>query len=192
MPDESHKRSIWLPFAIAMGAGLALRVFFVLVYPSGSDDGTLYEALGRNWFIHGTYALDATGRLIPSDIRAPGYPLLTAIVHLFGRGERALLFAQVALDLFTCALAGILAGIFAPAAASDQVRRRMQIAGVWLAALCPFLATYAAVNLTEVLTTFFTAIALVALAAAVMGNDTLSWKLLIHGPDGVLPARKTN
>src|ERR1700733_12071473 len=86
----------------------------------------------------------------------------------------------------------MLAGIFAPAAASDQVRRRMQIAGVWLAALCPFLATYAAVNLTEVLTTFFTAIALVALAAACMGNETLSWKLLIHRPDEVPPARKTN
>ena len=183
MKNESKTRMHWIPLAAALGAGLALRLFFFFKYPSGSDDGTLYESMGHNLFAHGTYGLDAVGRIIPSDIRVPGYPLFTAVVHLFGRGQTPLLLAQIALDLCTCVLAGILAGLLAPPLQSRRARRRMQIAAVWLAALCPFLADYAAVNLTEVLTTFLTAIALVTLTAGAIGCETLSWNLLIHGAD---------
>jgi len=189
MKNESKARFNWIPFAAALGAGLALRLFFFFKFPSGSEDGTIYEMLGRNWFAHGTYAVDSAAGLVPSDIRVPGYPAFTAFFHLFGRGETAILLAQMALDLCTCVLAGILAGLLVPRTASDQIRRRVQIAAVWLAALCPFLADYAAVNLTEVLATFLTAIALVAFTAAIIGNEKLSWRLLVNGLYEVSPAR---
>jgi 4-amino-4-deoxy-L-arabinose transferase-like glycosyltransferase len=121
----------------------------------------------------------------------PGYPAFTAFFHLFGRDETALLLAQMAMDLCTCVLAGILAGLLLPRTASEQMRRRVQLAAIWLAALCPFLADYAAVNLTEVLATFLTAIALIAFVAAFIGNESLSWRLLIHGADDTLPAQRT-
>nr|HEV7953897.1 hypothetical protein [Candidatus Acidoferrales bacterium] len=181
MRNESKKHVSWIPLAAALGAGLALRLFFFFKYPSGSEDGTLYESMGHNWFAHGTYGMDAVGRIVPSDIRTPGYPLFTAIVHLLGRGQIPLLLAQIAVDLCTCVLAGMLAGLLAPDSPSGKTRRRVMIAAVWLAAMCPFLADYAAVNLTEVLTTFFTAMALVALTAAAIGNETLSWNLLMRG-----------
>ncbi len=120
----------WIPLAAALGAGLALRLFFVFKYPSGSDDGILYESMGHNLFAHGTYGLDAVGRIIPSDIRVPGYPLFTAAVHLLGRGQTPLLLAQIAVDLCTCMLAGILAGIVVAPLQSYSARRRVQIAAV--------------------------------------------------------------
>jgi 4-amino-4-deoxy-L-arabinose transferase-like glycosyltransferase len=188
--NESKIRIPWIPLLAALGAGLVLRLFFFFKYPSGSDDGTLYESMGHNWFAHGTYGLDAVGRIIPSDIRTPGYPLFTAIIHLLGRGQTPLLLAQIAVDLCTCLLAGVLAAMLAPASRSGRTRRRVLIAAVWLAALCPFLADYAAVNLTEVLTTFFTAMALVALTAGAIGNETLSWNWLMRGTDGNDSARE--
>jgi hypothetical protein len=189
MKNESKARFNWIPFAAALAAGLAVRLFFFFKFPSGSGDGTLYEMLGRNWFSHGTYALDSATGLVPSDIRVPGYPAFTAFFHLFGRGEAPLLLAQVAMDLCTCVLAGVLAGLLVPQSASEQVRRRVQLAAIWLAALCPFLADYAAVNLTEVLATFITAIALIAFTAAITGNEKLSWRLLVNGSDEVSSAR---
>jgi 4-amino-4-deoxy-L-arabinose transferase-like glycosyltransferase len=181
MISKSKSRIPWIPLLAALGAGLALRLFFLFKYGSGSEDGTLYESMGHNWFAHGTYGTDAVGRILPSDIRVPGYPLFTAIIHLLGRGQAPLLLAQIAVDLCTCVLAGMLAGMLAPASESGKTRRRVMIAAVWLAAVCPFLAEYAVVNLTEVLTTFFTAIALVALTAGAIGNETLSWNLLMRG-----------
>ncbi len=182
----------WIPLAAALGAGLALRLFFLFKYTTGSVDGAIYEAMGRNLFAHGTYGLDAIGRITPSDIRVPGYPIFTAIFHLLRRGQTPLLLAQIALDLCTCALAGALAGLLTPPSRSVSVRRRVQLAAVWLAALCPFLADYAVVNLTEVLATFLTAIALVALAAAALGNETLSWSLLLNSKDETDSSRKKN
>jgi 4-amino-4-deoxy-L-arabinose transferase-like glycosyltransferase len=183
MRNESNPRFNWIPPAAALGAGLTLRLFFLFKYPSGSVDGTIYETLGRNWLAHGTYGLDAVGRISPSDIRVPGYPIFTAIFNLLRRGQTPLLLAQTGLDLCTCVLAAMLAGLLVPVAQSIQTRRRVQLAALWLAALCPFLADYAAVNLTEVLATFLTAIALVAFAAAALGNENLSWRLLLHGSD---------
>lgn len=181
----------WIPLAAALGAGLALRLFFFFKYSTGSVDGTIYESMGHNLFAHGTYGLDlnSAGGIIPSNIRVPGYPIFTAFFHLLRRGETPLLLAQIALDLCTCALAGLLAGLLTPASQPIRVRRRLQIAAVWLAALCPFLADYAVVNLTEVLATFLTAIALVALTAGALGNETLSWNLLLNGSDELNSSR---
>src|SRR5258705_13697535 len=123
MKTESKTRFHWIPLAAALVTGLAMRLFFFFKFPSGSEDGDVYEMLGRNWFRHGTYAQDSAGALYPSDIRVPGYPGFTAFFHLFGRGERPLLLAQIGMDLCTCVLAGVLAGLLVPRSVSDQARR---------------------------------------------------------------------
>ena len=46
---------------------------------------------------------------------------------------------------------------------SGASRRRVAIAGLWLAALCPFTANYTAVVLTETLVIFLTALAMLVL-----------------------------
>src|SRR5439155_2553136 len=147
----------------ALLAGLALRLFFLWHFPFYSGDTAYYEELGRNWLYHGIYGFYSQGQLLPSDARAPGYPaFLAAIYFLAGTGRKAVMLAQAFLDLATCILA---AGIAARLAAgvSDAARSRVAAAALWLTALCPFTANYAAVPLTEVLATFFTTLALLIL-----------------------------
>ena len=97
---------------------------------------------------------------MPTDTRLPGYPaFLAAIFWLFGDGNyKAALLTQILLDLVTCLIVADLAR----RAVSERAAR---IAFV-LAALCPFLANYAAAALTETLEIFFTALALDGAAAA--------------------------
>jgi hypothetical protein len=148
---------------LALLVGLALRSFFIIHFPAQDDDSPLYEELGKNLVVHHTYAYEEDGKLVPTDIRVPGYPIFTGIVHqVFGAPERAVLFAQAALDLGTCFLISILAAFFAP----EQSRRRVAIVALWLAATCPFIANYTAVALTEVLATFLTCAALLFLVMA--------------------------
>jgi len=161
----------WFSFGVAALIGLALRLFFALKFPAGTSDGLIYEALARNWRAHGIYGLDLAGRIMPVDIRMPGYPaFLAAVSYLLGRGETRLMLAQVIVDLSTCALAAILAGMLA----QERSRRRVRLAAFWLAALCPFLANYSATVLTEVPATFFTVAALIAFANGCAGRDNLS------------------
>ncbi len=77
-----------------------------------------------------------------------------------------MLIAQALLDLITCFLTAALAAHLAP----EPQRRRVRMAALWLAATCPFVANYAAVPLSEVLATFLTALALVCLLRAAMGE----------------------
>src|SRR3989442_2407260 len=145
---------------LALTAGLALRLFFVFHFSSASDDTAVYEELATNWLKHGVYGVFTNGRLVPADLRMPGYPaFLAAIYALSGRsGETArtgVMLAQVAVDLLTCLSIACLAFLLA----SGTYRRRRTVAclALWLAATCPFIANYAAVPLTEVIAAFFTA-----------------------------------
>ncbi len=143
---------------LAALAGLALRLVFVLRYPTVAGDTPIYEELARNWLHHHVYGLVLGRQLTPSDIRAPGYPAFLCVTYaLFGASRLAVMLAQSALDLGTCLLTAVLAARLAP----EALRRRVAIAALWLAATCPFVANYAAVPMTEVLATFFTAAALV-------------------------------
>ena len=93
-------------------------------------------------------------RITPTLARLPGYPAFLAMVFkLFGVGNfRAVLLVQVLFDLATCFLIANLARrLFSG--------RSAQVAFL-LAALCPFLANYAAAALTETLEIFFTVLAL--------------------------------
>ena len=86
----------------------------------------------------------------------PGYPAFLAAISAFaGKSTRAVMLAQAVVDLATCLLIALIAARLAP----ESSRRRVALAGLWLAALCPFTANYTAVVLTETLVTFLTALA---------------------------------
>jgi hypothetical protein len=78
--------------------------------------------------------------------------------RLFGMEHyHAVMFVQVAIDLGTCLLIAALARrIWSPGARGSN---RAGWWALWLAALCPFTANYAAVPLTETLELFSTALA---------------------------------
>ena len=69
---------------------------------------------------------------------------------------------QAVVDLATCFVIALIAARLAP----EISRRRVAIAALWLAALCPFTANYSAVVLTEMLVTFLTALAILVLLGA--------------------------
>jgi hypothetical protein len=153
--------------ALALLAGFALRLFFLLQVPASSGDTPLYEELATNWLRHGTYGVEIEGQLTPVDVRMPGYPAFLAMVYAVTgyTGEAArpwVMLAQTILDLGTCLLAAVLAARLAP----DGQRARIAAAALWLTATCAFLANYVAVPLTEVWATFFTTATLWILVVA--------------------------
>jgi hypothetical protein len=169
---------------LVIGAGL--RLLFVLKFPAGSGDTVIYDQLATNWLKHAKYAMDIGGQPVPVDIRMPGYPAFLAIIyaitgHTGEAARRAVLLTQAFLDLSTCVLIGALAALLALLWNEKSNPRRAFFIGLWLAALCPFTANYAAVPLTEVWAIFFTALAtlvLVAVLANAAGISSLGqWKL---------------
>jgi hypothetical protein len=161
------KRVFWSPL-LPLVTGAALRLFFVLRYPAGAGDTVIYDQLAVNWLKHAQYAMDIAGQPVSVDIRMPGYPAFLAIVYaITGQtGEparRAVLLAQAFVDLSTCLLVGALAALLALLWNQKANTRRAFLAGLWLAALCPFTANYAAVPLTEVWAIFLTALSLLFL-----------------------------
>lgn len=154
--------------SLAVLAGLALRLFFVLKFPvTGSDDAPFYIELAWNWLKKGVYGFYVNGQLTPVDMRVPGYPAFVAAVFAFaGNSPRAVMLAQVVLDLATCFLIALIAARLAPEAS----RRRVALAGLWFAALCPFTANYTAVVLTETLTIFLTTLVILILLETELGK----------------------
>lgn len=146
---------------LAALAGLSLRVFFVLKFPvTNSGDAPFYIDLAWNWLKRGVYGFEVNGRLTPVDMRVPGYPAFLASIFAFtGKSPLAIGFAQAALDVVTCILIALIASKLAPM----ESRRRVALAALWLAVLCPFIANYCAVPLTEILFTFLTALAILVL-----------------------------
>ncbi len=157
-------------------AGLALRTFFFVYFPSVTDDSRVYIDLATNWLQHGVYGQTQPGHVVPVDTRLPGYPAFLAVIFcVFGAGNiRAALTAQVLLDMVTCVVIADLAR----RAVSGEMAGRVAFA---LAATCPFLANYATAALTETLEIFFTALALDCTVAGLdsienaMGIDIRSW-----------------
>jgi hypothetical protein len=148
---------------LALLAGFALRLFFVWRFPTVGGDTPIYEDLARNWLDHHVFGVTVDGKIIPADLRAPGYPGFLAVLYILIRRSRtAVMLAQAAVDLGTCLFTAALAAALVP----ESWRRRAAIAALWLAATCPFLANYCAVPLTEVLAAFLTAAALYVLVGA--------------------------
>jgi 4-amino-4-deoxy-L-arabinose transferase-like glycosyltransferase len=141
-------------FVAAALSGLALRLVFVLHFPGVVDDSRLYADIAMNWLQQGIYGITDSGQVLPTFSRLPGYPaFLAAVFAIFGWSNfRAVLLIQVLFDLGTCFLIADLA--------RRVLSERSAKAAFALAALCPFLANYAAAALTETLEIFFTALAL--------------------------------
>jgi len=146
-------------------SGLGLRLLFALRFPSaGSGDSPFYIELAWNWLKNGVYGFPVFGRLTPVDMRTPGYPAFLAAIFAFaGQSTRAVMLAQVFVDLASCFLIALIAAKLAP----EACRRRATIAALWLAAQCPLTANYAATVLTETLVTFLTALAVLILLEAI-------------------------
>jgi len=145
-------------------AALALRLFFFFYFPAVTDDSHIYANFATNWMQHGVYGQTQGGQpekqIVPADTRLPGYPAFLAVIFwLFGPGNfSAVMLAQILVDLGTCLIVSDLA--------RRMVSERAARIAFVLAALCPFLANYAAAVLTETLEIFFTALALDCAAAA--------------------------
>ena len=135
--------------ALALAAGLALRLWFVTHTARVDGDTLLYGNIARNWMQHGVYGFTPAPSVpVPTLIRLPGYPLfLMACFLLFGVDHyTAVMYIQCVIDLCTCPLIAALAG--------RLFGWRSAMAALWLSALCPFMAIYTAAPLTEVLTLF--------------------------------------
>jgi 4-amino-4-deoxy-L-arabinose transferase-like glycosyltransferase len=135
--------------ALALAAGLALRLWFVAHVARVTGDTLLYGNIARNWMQHGIYSFTQPPAVpVPTLIRLPGYPLFLMICfRTFGVDHyTAVMYVQCMIDLLTCLLISGLAG--------RLFGRRAAMAALWLSALCPFTAIYTAAPLTEVLTLF--------------------------------------
>ena len=143
----------------ALAAGLALRLWWVWRYGQTTVDGRVYGEFARNVIEHHVYGWDRVGKApLPTLIRLPGYPLFLGVCFLlFGmENYTAVMLVQVVVDLATCLLLGGLA--------ARMFGRRAGVAAVWMAALCPFMANYTAVPLTETWTLFCMAAAFYGVA----------------------------
>jgi 4-amino-4-deoxy-L-arabinose transferase-like glycosyltransferase len=135
--------------AVALAAGLALRLWFLIHAARIDGDTLLYGNIARNWMQQGVYSFTPSpGVPVPTLIRLPGYPLfLMLCFRLFGvEHYTAVLYVQCVIDLLTCLLLAALAG--------RLFGRRSAMVALVLSALCPFMAAYTAAPLTEVLTLF--------------------------------------
>jgi hypothetical protein len=147
-----------LSIALALAGGALMRLLMLKAIPQISGDTPLYGNLAKN-LLHGQFALtDGSGVAHATLIRLPGYPLfLAACFRLFGPDNyTAVGYVQIGLELVGC----MLLAAFVRRTASDGAA----LWTLWLAALCPFTASYAVAPLTEAPTLFAIALALWALA----------------------------
>ncbi len=156
------RRSLSVSFLVLAAAlsGLALRLVPGAAVPGIYRRFRHVRGTGAQLAGRPRLRIDYANRLVPSDVRVPGYPAFLALVYLvIGRGERAIVLAQAIVDLGACFLIAWLAALLAPA----PHRRRVALVALWLAATCPFVANYAAAPLPEVLATLLTTATLLAL-----------------------------
>jgi hypothetical protein len=163
MARNVQKACYALPAALALAAGLILRAWMLKWLFQVNGDSLIYGGLARNLLLHGRFALTLpSGEMYSTLIRLPGYPIFLAICFsLFGMGNYfAAAWVQIALELLGC----LLLADFARRIAPDRLKRGAALGTLWLAALCPFTASYAVVPLTETPTLFMLALALWAMA----------------------------
>ena len=184
MPGLSTSR-FGLSAAAALATALAFRLWLVAAFPYEAGDTPLYEALAKSLRDHHAYALEVDGQQLPVNVRMPGYPAFLAASHaLLGPGFAPVRVAQAVIDTLTCLLAGVVAALLAAPAR----RRRVFLAGLWLAALCPFTANYTAAVLAETLGGFWTAASFALLlygAASLCGAASGSRPLAALGAAGL-------
>jgi len=154
--------AVW-PVALALAAGLALRLWMLRSLFEVNGDSLIYGGLAKNLLLHGRFDLTLpSGEMYPTLIRLPGYPIfLAGVFRLFGmENYYSAACVQIGLDLLGCLLMAGFVRRIAPA----SVSRGAALATLWLAALCPFTACYTAEPLTETPTLFVLALAMWAMA----------------------------
>ena len=140
-------------------AGALLRIWMLRHFYEVTGDALIYGGIARNLLLSGRYALTVgTGETYPTLIRLPGYPLFLAVCFkLFGMENYAsAAWVQIVLELAGCLLLADFARRVVPARLSVGAA----YCTLWLAALCPFTAVYAANPLTEGPTLFVIALAM--------------------------------
>ena len=166
LPESCARTTLaWLQVTLALGLGLLLRLWFLHKDPAVTGDSQIYGAIAQNLLRHGVYGYHATvHEVVPTLIRLPGYPLfLAACFAVFGVDHYTpVLLLQIAVDLCGCVLLAALAG--------RLWSRRASLWTLWLAALCPFTASYTAAALTETLELFATTAALYCVARGLALN----------------------
>jgi hypothetical protein len=184
-----------LAVALPLAAGLALRLWMLKKLFEVNGDSLIYGGLAKNLLLHGGFALSLpNGEMYPTLIRLPGYPLFLAVCfRLFGMENYfAATCAQIALELLGCLL---LAG-FVRRVAPPTASRGAALATLWLAALCPFTASYTAAPLAETPTLFVLTLAMWAMAGfcecpgwtkALCFTFAVTYAALLR-PDGALAA----
>jgi hypothetical protein len=143
----------------ALLAGLLLRGWMFRHFFEANGDTEVYGDIARNILQHGQFALTVgPGQAFPTLIRLPGYPLFFALCfRLFGVGNYTpIVWIQILLELAGC----LLLADFARGISPPRLSAAAAHATLWLAALCPFTAVYAANPLTECPTLFVLALAL--------------------------------
>ncbi|HXR40721.1 MAG TPA: glycosyltransferase family 39 protein [Terracidiphilus sp.] len=147
-----------MSIALALAGGALMRLLMLKAIPQVSGDTLLYGNLAKS-LLHGQFAItDSSGVAHETLIRLPGYPVfLAACFRLFGLDNyTAVSYVQIALELVGCLLLAAFVRRIATEAAAHWT--------LWLAALCPFTASYTVAPLTETPTLFAIALALWALA----------------------------
>ncbi|MGH9599207.1 MAG: glycosyltransferase family 39 protein [Terracidiphilus sp.] len=183
-------------YAPALVAGLAIRLWMLKDLFEANGDTLLYGDLAKNLLLHGryAYAFGVGGPLQATLIRLPGYPLFLALCfRLFGVGNYlAAAYVQIAFELLGC----LLLADFARRVAPVGIKSGAALATLWLAALCPFTASYTVLPLTETPTLFALALAMWAMARfyekpnwpnALCFTFAVSYAALLR-PDGALAA----
>ena len=179
----------------ALAAGAVLRLIFLNFHPRFAGDALTYGDLAHNLLYHHIFGF-TEDRIRPTLIRLPGYPgFLAACFAWFGdKNYLAVLWVQIVVDLISCGLLGV--------AAARLMGRRVGVATVWLAALCPFTANYAVAALTETWSIFCVVLAIFALERwcaawrggergmrwAVVTGIALAYAVLLRPDEGLLAA----
>ncbi len=161
--EGSGKVRLALTLALPLAAGLALRIWMLKRLFEAEGDSLIYGGLAKNLLLHGRFALSLpNGTLYSTLIRLPGYPLFVAACFSFFGIENyyATACVQIALEMLGC----LLLADFARRIAPDRLKRGAALATLWLAALCPFTASYAVLPLAEAPTLLMLALAMWAAA----------------------------
>lgn len=169
-PGFREPRAVISAF-LAIAAGGGLRIWMLRKFFEVNGDSQIYGGMAKNLLWQGRYAVsDGAGVLHSTLIRLPGYPLFLALCfRLFGMENYfAAACLQILLEILGCFLLAMAAWRISPPA----FRVPAAHATLWLAALCPFTAIYAAEPLAEAPTLFAIALALWAL---VRYQDKSGW-----------------
>jgi len=148
---------------MALLAGALLRLWMLKHFFEVTGDSLIYGGIAKNLLQSGRYALTVgTGETYPTLIRLPGYPLFLVLCFKFFGLENyaSAAWVQIVLELAGCLLLADVGRLAALARFGPGASKVVAHCTLWLSALCPFTAVYAANPLSEAPTLFVIALAM--------------------------------